>query len=77
MLKLSLCNYSDVYILVKGSITIIEAGADAAGRQVNERNKGVIFKNSAPFIKCKSEIDNTEINDAKDIDIVMPMYNSI
>ena len=72
MLKLSLCNYSDVYILVKGSITIIGAGADAAGRQVDERNK-----NYAPFIKRKSEINNTEINNAKDIDIVMPMYNSI
>ena len=77
MLKLSLCNYSDVYILVKGRITITGAGADAAGRQGDERNKGVIFKNSAPFIKRKSEINNTEINNAKDIDIVMPMYNLI
>ena len=40
-----------------------------------KRSKGVIFKNCAPFINFKSEINNTEIDNAKDIDIVMPMYN--
>ena len=49
MLKSSLCDYSDAYILVKGTITIAGAGADAAARQVDERDKGVIFKNCAPF----------------------------
>ena len=39
--------------------------------------KGVAFKNCAPFINCISEINNTQIDDAKDIDIVMPMYNLI
>ena len=77
MLKSSLCDYSDAYILVKGKITIAGAGADAAARQADERNKGVIFKNCAPFIKCISEINNTQIDNAKDIDIVMPMYNLI
>ena len=50
MLKSSLCNYSDAYILVKGTITITGAGPDAATRQVDERNKGVIFKNFTPLI---------------------------
>ena len=77
MLKSSLCDYSDAYILVKGTITITGAGADAAARQADERDKGVIFKNCAPFINCKSEISNREIDNAKDIDIVMPMYNLI
>ena len=77
MLKFSLCDYSDSYILFKGKITITAAGADAAARQANERDKGIIFKNCAPFINCKSEISNTEIDNAKDIDIVMPMYNLI
>ena len=77
MLKSSLCNYSDAYILVKGTITIEGAGADAAVRQADERDKGVIFKNCAPFTNCISEINNTQVDNAKDIDIVMPMYNLI
>ena len=62
---------------VKGIITITRAGADAAARQADERNKRVIFKNCAPFINCKTEINNTEIDNAKDIDIVIPIYNWI
>ena len=77
MLKSSLCDYSDAYILVKGTITIDGAGADAAARQADERNKGVSFKNCASFTNCISEINNTQIDNAKDIDIVMPMYNLI
>ena len=50
---------------------------NAANRRTDERNKGVIFKNCAPFVNCKSEINNAEIDNAKDIDIVMPMYNLI
>ena len=78
MLKSSLCDYSDdAYILVKGKITIAGAGNDAAARQADKRNKGVIFKNCAPFTNCISEINNTQIDNAKDIDIVMPMYSLI
>ena len=77
MLKSSLCDYSDAYILFKGTITINGRGADAAARQADERDKGVSFKNCAPFINCISEINNTQIENAKDIDIVMPMYNLI
>ena len=77
ILNTSLCNYSDAYILVKGRTMITGAGADAAARQIDERDKEVIFKNCAPFINCKAEINNTEIDNAKDIDIVMLMYNLI
>ena len=70
MLKSSLCDYSAAYILVKG-------GADAAAGQADERDKGVAFKNCAPFTNCTSEINNTQIDNAKDIDIVMPTYNLI
>ena len=77
MLKSSLCDYSDAYILVKGTITINRRVADDAARQADERDKGVSFKNCAPFINCISEINNTQIDNAKDIDIVMPMYNLI
>ena len=77
ILKSSLCDYSDAYIFVKGKITITGAGADLAARQADERNKGVAFKNCAPFTSCKSDINNVEIVYCKDIDIVMSMYNLI
>ena len=77
MLKSSLCDYSDTYILVKRKITIIGRGADAAARQADEEDKGVAFKNCAPFTNCISEINNTQVDNAKDIDIAMPMHNLI
>ena len=75
MLKSSLCDYSDAYILVKGTITANDTAA--AGAAANNTNKKVIFKDCAPFTNCISEINNTQIDNAKDIDIVMPMYNLI
>ena len=75
MLKSSLCDYSDTYILVKGKLTITGAGDDAAARKADERDKGVAFKNCAPFTNCISEINNTQVDNCKDIDIVMPLYN--
>ena len=75
--KSSLFDYSHVYILVKGRITVTGGGADAAARQVDERDKGVKFKNCALFIKYKTDIKNTEIDNAKNINIAMPMYNLI
>ena len=90
MLRSSLCDYADAYILVKGTIIIAvnegpEPDPDAprtaaqllAARQADERDKGVTFKNCAPFTKCISRINNTDIDNAQDIDIVMPMYNFI
>ena len=75
MLKSSLCDYGDASILVKGTIIIVGAGDDAASRQADERKKGVISKNCVPFLNCKSEINNTEIEHVKYIDTVMPMYD--
>ena len=57
MLKSSLCNYSDAYILGSGNITV---AALAAGREYNDKN--VIFKNCAPFTDCISEINNMQVD---------------
>ena len=75
MLKSSLCDYSDAYILVKGTISVNNTAA--ADANANNTNKKVIFKNCALFTNCISEYNNTQIDNAKDIDIVMPMYNLI
>ena len=72
MLKSSLFDYSDAYILVKRTITVNNTAA--ADADANNANKKVIFKNCALFTDCKSEINNVEIDNAIDIDIVMPMY---
>ena len=56
---------------------ITGAGDDAVAIQADERDKGVAFKNCAMFTNCISEINNTQIDNAKYIDIVMPMYNLI
>ena len=75
MLKFSLCDYSDAYILVKRTINVNNTAAQGAA--VNNTNKKVIFKNCASFTNCISETNNTQIDNAKDIDTVMPMYNLI
>ena len=75
MQRSNLCGYADSYI--KGTITITGAGDNAGERQADERDKGVTFKNCAPFTKCISRINNTDIDNAHDIDIVMSMYNLI
>ena len=68
----SLCDYSDAYILVKGTITV--ANTAAAGEDANNTNKKVIFKNCVPFTSCISRTNNTQLYDAQYIDVVMPMY---
>ena len=75
MLKSSLCDYSDAYILVKGTISVNNTAAEGAA--VNNNDRKVLFKNCAPFTNCISEINNTQVDNAKDIDIVMPMCNLI
>ena len=78
MLRSNLCDYADSYILVKGTITITGEGDNAGEIQADERDKGVTFvTNCAPFTKWISRINNTDIDNAHDIDIVMPMYNLI
>ena len=73
MFKLSLCDYNDVYILVKGTISIAPLLPQAVNP--NKSNKEVLFKNFASFTDCISKINNTQRYNAKDIDVVMPMYN--
>ena len=74
MLGSSLCYYSNAYILVKGNIKVNNT---AAGAAVNNTNKKVIFKICASFTNCISKINNTQIDNAEYIDIVMPMYDLI
>ena len=74
MLKSILCDYSDAYILVKETISINNTAAQGAANNIDNK---VIFKNCAPFTNCISEINSMQIDNAKDIDIVMPMYNLI
>ena len=75
MLRSSLCDYNDAYILVKGNITVNNtAGAGAA---TNNTNKNVVFKHCAPYANCIIKINNNEIDNDKYIDTVMPMYNLI
>ena len=50
MLGSNLSDYADAYILVKGTITNTGAGNDDAVKQLDERNKGVIFKNCASLL---------------------------
>ena len=75
MLKSSLCDYSDAYILVKRTITVNNTAA--ADADANNTNKKVIFKNCALFTNCISEINNTQVDNDKHSDIVTPMYNLI
>ena len=75
MLRSSLCDYSDAYIIVKGNITVNNTGG--AGANANNIDKKVILKNCAPFTNCISKINNADIHNAKYIDIVMPMHNLI
>ena len=66
ILKLILCNYNDVYILVRGNnITL------------NHEITRVAFKNCAPFTNCITKLDGIVIDDAEDLDLIMPIYSLI
>ena len=71
VLRGSLYDYSHAYILVSETIIIIGARNNDAARRLDERNKGAIFKNCAPFTGCISKINNTQTDNAKYIDTVM------
>ena len=75
MLRSSLCDYRDAYILVKGNITLNNTSGEGAA--ANNVTKKAIFKNCSPFTNCRSKINYTQIDNAEYIDIVMPMYNLI
>ena len=62
MLRSSLCDYSDAYILVKGTITV--ANTATQGQVNNGTNKKVINENCAPFTNCRSRVSNTQVDDA-------------
>ena len=75
MLRYSLCNYGDAYILAKGNRSVNNTTAEGAA--ATNASKKVMFKNCAPFTNCISKIHNTQIDNAEYINIVMPMYNLI
>ena len=77
MLKSSLCDYIDAYILVEGKITITKKRTGTVARQADERDKDGLFKNCALFIHWITEINMTNVDNVKDIDIVMPMYDLV
>ena len=68
MLRLDLCDFSDAYNVVKGTIAVTDT-------ENAKRNKGVAFKNNAPFINCILKISGVQIDNAEDLDVVMRMYN--
>ena len=76
MLRSNLCDYSDAYILVKGTITVTAMGANNNANNIRDkRNRPLILKNNAPFVSCITRINGELIEDADDLDIVMSMYN--
>ena len=75
MLGTNLCDYSDAYILVKGTITVENTAAH--GQPNNGTNKNVILKKCAPFTKCLGRINKTQVDNAHDIDVVMLIYNLV
>ena len=75
MIRSSLCDYGDAYILLKGTITVPNmVAADVAVKNINKK---VVSKNCALFNSCITEMNNTQVDYAEDIDIVIPMYNLI
>ena len=76
MLKPTLCDYSDAYILVKQTMTVVGQGADATSIE-DRSNKQVIFKNCASFTNYVSEENNARVDNAKDINVAVPIYNLI
>ena len=72
----NLCDYSDVYILVKGTITVTAPGVNNNANNIGDkRNRPLILKNNAPFVSCITRINGELIEDADDLDIVISMYN--
>ena len=76
MLRSNLWDYSDAYILVKGTITVTAPGANNSANNIRDkRNRPLILKNNAPFVSCITRINGELIEDVNDLDIVIPMYN--
>ena len=77
MIKSSLCDYSGAYIHVSGTITVARAGANNEAIAADRNKKEAIFKDFTQFTDCITEINNTQVENEKDLDVVMPMHNSI
>ena len=76
MLRSNLCDHSDAYILVKGTITVTAPGVNNNPNNIRDkRSRPLILKNNAPFVSCITRINGELIEDADDLDIVIPMYN--
>ena len=74
ILRSDLCDYSDAYILVEGTVTV-NGVVNGSENEILRRNRPLILNNNAPFVSCMTKISNEFIEDADDLDIVMPMYN--
>ena len=76
MLRSNLCDNSDAYILVKGTIMVTAPGVNNGANNIRDkRNRPLLLKNNAPFVSCITRINGALIEDADDLDIVMSMYN--
>ena len=76
MLRSDLCDYADAYILVNGTITVTANGDNNNANNIRDkRNRPLILKNNAPFVSYITKINSELIEDAEDLDIVMPMCN--
>ena len=74
MLRSNLCDYSDTYILVKGTITVAAPGANNDANNIRDkRNRPLILKNNVPFVSCITRINGELIEDTDDLDIVIPI----
>ena len=69
MLRSDLCDYSDAYVWVKGTITVTDPNNNA------NFDRRLTLKNNAPFVSCISKINSKLVENAEDLDIVMSMYN--
>ena len=76
MLRSSLCDHSDAYIIVKETITVANTASQDAAQNVGDKKK-VIFKNCTSFTNYISRTNNAQVDYAYDIDVIMPMYNLI
>ena len=69
MPRSDLCEFSDAYIVMKADIAL------GGNNNANKRKKNLAFKNNAPFINCITKINGVKIDNAEDLDVLMPMYN--
>ena len=69
-----LSNFNGAYIGAKETITV---ATNTQASPDKNNNKQVIFKSCAPYTDCISEMNNTQVDNAKDLNVVMPMYNLI